>query len=58
MKILKTADSETMRGISSEAMGKMLVAAGIEKEHRRNGSYYRVERCDGCDSCDEINSFQ
>lgn len=50
MKTLKMADSETMRGISSETMGKMLVAAGIEKEHRRDGSYYRVERCDGCDS--------
>lgn len=50
MKTLRMADSETMRGISSETMGKMLVAAGIEKEHRRDGSYYRVERCDGCDS--------
>lgn len=43
MRFLRSMNTEAMYGVSSEGMGKMLVAAGVEKEHRRDGSYYRLE---------------
>lgn len=41
---MKMHDAYTMRKTSLETMGRLLVAAGVEKMHKRDGNYYLLER--------------
>lgn len=40
--VLKSAGPEIMHHINPVMMGRELTAAGVEKEHRRDGNYYFV----------------
>lgn len=42
--ILRSQDPDVMYRINPILMGRELTAAGIKKEHRRDGNYYFVER--------------
>lgn len=44
IELLKSAEPEVMRRVNQIMMGRELTAAGIEKEHRRDGNYYFVMR--------------
>lgn len=44
IEVLKSAEHEVMRRVNPVMMGRELTAAGVEKEHRRDGNYYFVMR--------------
>lgn len=44
IEILISAEPEVMRRVNPVMMGRELTAAGVEKEHRRDGNYYFVVR--------------
>ena len=44
IELLKSAEPEVMRRVNQVMMGRELTAAGVEKEHRRDGNYYLVVR--------------